>query len=316
MVLSPDEQTLYVCFPRQVVAWDLEDGCVRRQFPLGPAAFLTAIAISPNGDLLASGSFHDLFIWNVRSGKLVRILHNLTLDGLWTALAFLSRQRILAGSKGYPLEIWDLSANKRLLILPNSATGKFFPGASLSPNGQLLAYPQAHWRLLPHGLQEKQPYDIQVWNFSTGKVDANLTGHLYDENSVVFSPDGHFVCGAMADSTVRIWDIQTGKLVQTFQNEHLGQALSVALAPDGKHAVTLWTDNTMRCYNLQNGTLTWKKSLAGRTAQVLYFSHGTRLVTLGIRGVSLWDAETGAFRKHLSNNTRIVHKNKAAQPTN
>ena len=46
------------------------------------------------------------------------------------------------------------------------------------------------------------------------------------------SPDGSKIASASADFTVKLWDIQTGDLLQTFG--HLGEVRTVAFSPDGK----------------------------------------------------------------------------------
>ena len=59
-----------------------------------------------------------------------------------------------------------------------------------------------------------------------------LEGHTGRVWCVAVSPDGSKIASASADFTVKLWDIQTGDLLQTFG--HLGEVRTVAFSPDGK----------------------------------------------------------------------------------
>src|SRR5262249_58242566 len=51
--------------------------------------------------------------------------------------------------------------------------------------------------------------------------------------SVAFSPDGKTLASGSGDNRVRLWDVNTGRLIRSFA-EHGGTVHSVAFSPDGK----------------------------------------------------------------------------------
>jgi WD40 repeat protein len=57
-------------------------------------------------------------------------------------------------------------------------------------------------------------------------------GHSNAIHSAAFSPDGRRIVSASQDSTVKVWDAETGMEVRTFSG-HTGNVNSAAFSPDG-----------------------------------------------------------------------------------
>src|SRR5262249_56759724 len=56
-------------------------------------------------------------------------------------------------------------------------------------------------------------------------------------SSVAVSPDGQRIVSGNLDSTVKVWDVDTGQATLTFKG-HWGSVTGVAFSPDGKRFVT------------------------------------------------------------------------------
>ncbi|KAK2731274.1 hypothetical protein FQN57_003536 [Myotisia sp. PD_48] len=62
--------------------------------------------------------------------------------------------------------------------------------------------------------------------------------------SVAFSPDGSKIVSGSGDNTVRVWEVATGKLLQTLEG-HSGSVTSVAFSPDGSDNAISTTSYSM-----------------------------------------------------------------------
>ncbi len=62
-----------------------------------------------------------------------------------------------------------------------------------------------------------------------------LVGHTRDVVSVALSPDGKLALSGAEDTTIRLWDLATGKQLRTFGSKH-GEVWAVTFSPDGKRA--------------------------------------------------------------------------------
>jgi WD40 repeat protein len=80
-----------------------------------------------------------------------------------------------------------------------------------------------------------------------------LEGHTSSFQSVAITPDGTKIVSGSYDKTIKVWDIASGRLLNTLEG-HTSYVQSVAVTPDGTKIVSGSGDNTIRVWDLNNGS--------------------------------------------------------------
>jgi aspartate 1-decarboxylase len=143
-------------------------------------------------------------------------------------------------------------------------------------------------------------------------VDTLVTGHTDHMGSVLsvaISPDGHTLVSGSDDKTIKVWNLQSGKLLRTLAG-HGGVVFSVAISPDGHTLVSGSGDKTIKVWNLQNGELL--RTLAGhgdRVRSVAISPDGHTLVSgSGDLTIWVWNLQSGELLRALAGHGGWIDK--------
>jgi WD40 repeat protein len=68
---------------------------------------------------------------------------------------------------------------------------------------------------------------------------------------VAFSPDGQFLASGSWDTTIKLWEVASGREVRTLTG-HTGWVLSVAFSPDGQFLASGSGDKTIKLWDISD----------------------------------------------------------------
>ncbi|MEH2117304.1 hypothetical protein [Nostoc sp.] len=66
---------------------------------------------------------------------------------------------------------------------------------------------------------------------------------------MAFSPNGEYIASGSDDKTVKVWQLNTGELIHTF-NGHSAEVYAIAFSADGKTLVSGGKDKTIKIWQL------------------------------------------------------------------
>ncbi|MEG3921396.1 serine/threonine protein kinase [Microcoleus sp. T3_A4] len=206
----------------------------------GHSSFVNSLAISPDGKILASGSWDKTIkIWNLETAELMGTLTGHS-DRVNSVAISYDGKMLVSGSSDETIKFWNLHSGDLLCTFPGHSME--VNSVAINPKRQVIA---------SCGGADNT---IKLWNLRSGELLRTLKGHSDNVNAVVFSPDGKILASGSSDATSKVWDVESGKLLRTLSGLNVG-VNSVAIAPDGQVLASVSNDYTIKLRNLQTGSL-------------------------------------------------------------
>ncbi|EMD58222.1 hypothetical protein COCSADRAFT_351273 [Bipolaris sorokiniana ND90Pr] len=277
------------------------DGC--RSTLEGHSDYISAIAFSSDGQLVASGSRDKTVrLWETATGTC-----RSTLEGhsdYVSAVAFSPDGQVVASSGGKTVRLLETASGDKTVRLWETATGicrstleghsQEISAIAFSPDGQLVA----------SGSSDKT---VRLWETATGICRSTLEGHSQEISAIAFSPDGQLVASVSRDKTVRLWEVVTGTCRSTLEG-HFNYVSAITFSPDGQLVAWISRDKTVRLWETATGTC--RSTLEGHSDYVnaIAFSPDGQLVASGSgdKTVRLWEVATGTRRSTLEGHSDYV----------
>ena len=261
----------------------------------GPSTGIASIALSPNGRLIAYGTYADNLVRLADPGtrQELRVLTGHTRPV--TEVAFSADSRFLAssGTVNLPPQVdgsvrtWDASTGAQLATVATPGTAHL----AFSPNGAMLA-----------GASGGDPVSIRVWSVPALTPTRTISGVF---RFTAFSPDGARLISAGRSDVATVIDSNTGSTVTTFSG-HTGWVTGAAYSANGQQVATAGEDRMIRVRNAQTGETL--RTLTGHSSYPDYLSFspdGTVLASLG-SGSNITRTGTGGIIIGISSADRVL----------
>jgi RNA polymerase sigma factor (sigma-70 family) len=276
--------------------WDVSTGKLVRQFGDGTRHQVYAVALSPDGRVLAGRGGPDggLRLWDVATGDVLAEGKGGPAD--FVCLAFAPDGKTVAGAgNDNKLRLWDAATGRERWV-KQSATGAV-SAIAFSPDGNTIA-----------AVESKT---LSFWDAATGQKSDRRWGQNRRIALATFSPDGRTLAAACepppdareSDMVVRLVDVATLQEVRQLAPEKTGTSnsdalQSLALARGGKILATANGLGEVRLWDTDTGK-ELRRCQGGRSfLTALAFSADGRMLAGADRGLlRMWDT---ASAKELS----------------
>ena len=137
---------------------------------------------------------------------------------------------------------------------------------------------------------------------------ATLIGHTDLVLSISFSPDGKVLASGGTDTTIRLWDVVTGKHKKTLTG-HTGWVSPVRFSPNGKTLASGSESPDIYLWNVDTGR--HQETLIGHKDEVfsMAFSPDGKVLASGSWDgtILLWDTVTGQRKKTLRGHASVIY---------
>ncbi len=270
----------------------------------GNARGIKGIALSPDGQLLASGGLDNTIkIQNLRTNQ---VLYTLTghSENIYSLAISQDGHTLISGSADQTIKVWNLQTGEVLRTIEGHSGAIY--SVALSPDGQTIVSGNAD-------------RTIKLWNLRTGELIHNLVGTSgkLAVSAVAMSPDGEMFT-SNDSSSVKVWDAITGELLRTLEG-HAFPVTSITISSDSKLLISGSQDGTAKLWNLRTGELLntflhGSRLPNGDPSEGVYAlaisPDGQTLVTgsgLEQNTIKLWNVRTGAEVRTLKGHTDTIY---------
>lgn len=208
----------------------------------GHSSSVTAVAVTPNGQKIISGSSDKTVkVWDATTGENL-LTFNGHSNSVGSAAALATQvavspdgRKVISSSHDKIVKMWDITTGEQLITFDchSSSVGSI----AVTPDGEKVI----------SGSYDKT---VKVWDITAGEQLITFTGHSSPIGAVAVTPDGKKVIST--SYSVKVWDITTGEQIITF-NTGSSTVAAVAITPDGEKVISGSYDKTVKVWDMNTG---------------------------------------------------------------
>ena len=220
----------------QLYCWSVKSGKPIYQIRTQHVQRRSYIAFSPDDRFLANNSGHDVFLFDVASGDVAKVLKGHT--EFVISFSFSPDGKIIAtGSQDHTIRLWNVETGECLNQLKGH-DGLVFKVA-FNPAGNILA-------------SSGGDHVVKLWNVTTGHCVQKFEGHTESVTALSFNSKGKVLSSGSNDKTVRLWNVETAHCIKVLGGHRSSISKVTFDSRTGRLASGGW-DDEVRLWDTETG---------------------------------------------------------------
>jgi WD40 repeat protein len=258
------------------------------------SGIVRTVAISSDGQTILSGDDEGkVQFWSLKTGKLIRTLPK-HLNWVQSVAISPDGKTIASASIDSTIKLWNFNGQLLRTLKNHKAIYSLF----WSPDGKFIASGDGGGQL-------------KLWDLR-GKLIRNINAHPSNVVSISISPNGKVIASrsfkSITDNNeeIKLWDLNTGKLIRSFAGGASGGVNSLAISPQGNSIAgyqisahitneNSYSHETIKIWRLQSGEVINTLNVAMERPHAIAFSHDGKSIAIGgfSNKIEVWNVATG-----------------------
>ena len=274
---SPSGDRVATCSKdKAVTIWNVKSGKAVKELKIEGGAIFSVIWSSDGKRIATVCSGYTAKVWDSETGSIICSLTGVTspIDNIQLSS---TRNNVFILSKYQNIiKNWDMKTAKIISTIQCRSDLPSARGYALSPNGNKYATGDGEWN-----------NDLNIWKINGEKLFGDLNNNNSEFIYIDWSHNSNKILTTCRDYTASIWDLNNGKLIQTFdepnddyRDEGGDPYITIACwSPDETKIATSDDCSRVKIWDSKTGILLWTSYFTRITNKFCWSPDGTKIIS-------------------------------------